>query len=45
MPHPTLTNPEKIVAVYASNVGETIQVFGETSLAPTGEISYREGEN
>ena len=27
MPHTTLTNPEKIVAAYASNVGEAIQVF------------------
>ena len=44
MPHPTLTNPEKIVAAYASNVGETIQVL-EVFLARSGEIPYREGEN
>ncbi len=45
MPHTTLTNPETIVAAYASNVGETIQVFGGTFLARSGEIPYREGEN
>ena len=45
MPHPTLTNPEKIAAAYASNVGESIQIFGGTFLVRSGEISYREGEN
>ena len=38
MPHPTLTNPEKIVAAYASNVGEAIQVFEGTFLDRSGEI-------
>ena len=38
MPHPTLTNPEKIAAAYASNVGESIQVFEGTFLARSGEI-------
>ena len=45
MTHPTLTSPEKIVAAYASNVWETIQVFGGAFFARSGEISYREGEN
>ena len=38
MPHTTLTNPEKIVAAYASNVGEAIQVFEGTFLDRSGEI-------
>ena len=38
IPHPTLTNPEKIAAAYASNVGESIQVFEGTFLARSGEI-------
>ena len=43
MPHTTLTNPEKIVAAYASNVGEAIQVFEGTFWARSGEIFLQRG--
>ena len=43
IPHPTLTNPEKIVAAYASNVEEAIQVFEGTFWARSGEIFLQRG--
>ena len=43
--HPNLTNPEKFVSEYGSNIVDVIEQYSGQILIRGGDVSYREGDS